>query len=357
MIKKIISSAILMITVFYLTATTASAVTNVERASYHDTSVFYSEISKETDISQSSLVSQEYSTSVASISSDRGGTLLLDYVGEINPISDSIYTSIIYLPATQVVFLQNAAHSETICDYIVSEFMDKGVSIITHSAALLIASHLGIASAIVEEIIGTSIKFTYWCLTNIEKWDLSSAVSESTTGKIKIVSFYNINSFSSTPYMEFDTFEAWNSSDVEIPENYDYVWLEGVYADTVGDSNCAHTYSSFTSQNSVEHASACINCGNVEKFNHNYQTGASVNMLYHKITCTDCGYFKNERHLCTWKSQDSYVHIGVCRLCDFTKTGYHSENYNQTLGICNTCGFKGAIALRSIFAKTTYVRE
>ena len=357
MIKKNISLIVLTVFIFCLTTVSSSAASNIEQSSYNNTSAVHYDFLEKTNSSQSKLNSQTSLASATSISSDIGGTLLLDYVGDINPISDSIYTSIVYLPATQVVFLQNAIHSETICDYISSEFIDKGISIITHSVAILIASHLGITPTIVEGIIGTSIIFTYWCLSNIEKWDLSNAISESTTGKIKIVSFYNINSFSSTPYMEFDIFEAWNTSDIEIPEDYDYVWLEGIYADTIGDPNCTHTYSNFSSQNSVEHASACVYCGNVEIFEHNYQTGASVNVSYHKTICVDCGHSKNERHLCVWEPQDSYVHIGECSLCGFLKTGFHSENYNQILGICSTCGFKGAIALRSIHTKTTYVRE
>lgn len=297
------------------------------------------------------------STYTTTIYSSSGGTLFLDYTGELSNISNIIYTRVIYLPAEQVVFLQHAINSGNALDDTISYLMGIGAGLITDSIATHVASYLGVSTTITSVLIDLSIGYVIYCLNNLEKWDLSDAIENSTTGKIKIVYYYYTNSTSYPYYMEYEVFEPWNSSNIDIPEDYDYIWLSGSFVYEYGDPDCTHSYINFTSQNSTTHASACEKCDNVEVFTHNFQTSASINLLYHEVVCTDCGYSKNERHLCSWQSQDAYSHIGLCSLCGFTKTGYHSDNYNEILGICNTCGYKGAVSLRSIFSKSPYVRE
>ncbi|MBQ7344058.1 MAG: hypothetical protein IJW53_04760 [Clostridia bacterium] len=387
MIKRLISLFIFLTFISFLSVTTASALSNStdisnnspytynenlrvakkptasqkrDDKSYSDTTIEdnFSENNSlifegETHIDELSMTS----TSTTTISSSSGGTLFLDYTGELSNISNIIYTRVIYLPAEQVVFLQHAINSGNALDDTISYLMGIGTRLITDSITKEIAKLLGISSTITSVLTDLSIGYVVYCLNNLEEWDLTDAIENSTTGKIKIVYYYYTNSISYPYYMEYEVFEPWNSSNIDIPEDYDYIWLNGSFVYEYGDPDCTHSYINFTSQNSTTHASACEKCDNVEVFTHNFQTSASINLLYHEVVCTDCGYSKNERHLCSWQSQDAYSHIGLCSLCGFTKTGYHSDNYNEILGICNTCGYKGAVSLRSIFSKSPYVRE
>ena len=168
------------------------------------------------------------SATATSFYSSTGGTLELDYTGSFSIFSNVIYTKVVYLPAQQVVYYQNAMYSEDFLDYIISEFVDEGISIITSAVAAKIAAYLGVSTSSVSWLIGGTIGITVWFLQNLDKWDLSDAIDNSTTGKVKL-EFYYLQSSFEPYYQEFENFEPWNSSYVDVPEDYDYTWSSGVY--------------------------------------------------------------------------------------------------------------------------------
>ena len=61
------------------------------------------------------------SATATSFYSSTGGTLELDYTGSFSIFSNVIYTKVVYLPAQQVVYYQNAMYSEDFLDYIIKK--------------------------------------------------------------------------------------------------------------------------------------------------------------------------------------------------------------------------------------------
>lgn len=119
-------------------------------------------------------------------------------------------------------------NEEGFLDYIIDTFVDEGVSIISASVAKKIATYLGVSSSSISWLVGTSIGVTVWILSNLDKWDMEDAIDNSTTGKLKLEYFY-MTSISFPYYQEFENFEPWNSSYVDVPKDYDYTWHSGVF--------------------------------------------------------------------------------------------------------------------------------
>ena len=69
------------------------------------------------------------------ITSYSGGTLTLDYTGSLSPISNVIFTKVIYMGNKQVEFYQKGMNSPTFVTFLVDELIGKGVSVITKSVA------------------------------------------------------------------------------------------------------------------------------------------------------------------------------------------------------------------------------
>lgn len=180
----------------------------------------YYAILKDTPLAASATSTSFYSSS--------GGTLELDYTGALSAISNVIYTKVVYLPAQQVVYYQNAMNKEGFLDYLISNFVDEGISVISAAVAKEIAVYLGMSSTALNWLIGGSIGVSVWILQNLDKWDLSDAIDNSTTGKVKL-EFYYLTSAFPPYYQSFKNFEPWNSSYIDVPEDYDYTWHSGVY--------------------------------------------------------------------------------------------------------------------------------
>jgi hypothetical protein len=159
-----------------------------------------------------------------SIWTSLGGTLELDYTGTLNPFSNVIYTKVVYLPAEQVVYYQSALKDVGFLDWLEGE----GISLVTTAAAAKICTYLGITSGGLSWLVGASIGLTFYILQNMEAMDLEAAVNDSTNGKVKLEYFYS-TSMSFPYYMEYENFEAWNSSYVDVPDNYDYTWNAGTF--------------------------------------------------------------------------------------------------------------------------------
>ena len=168
------------------------------------------------------------SASATSFYTSSGGTLYLDYTGTLNIFSNVIYTKVVYLPAQQVVYYQNAMNKEGFLNYIIDEFLDEGISVISTAVARKIAAYLGVSASSLSWLVGGSIGVTVWILQNLDKWDLSDAIDNSTTGKVKL-EFYYLQSAFAPYYQEFKNFEPWNNSYVTVPDNYSYTWSSGVY--------------------------------------------------------------------------------------------------------------------------------
>ena len=162
------------------------------------------------------------------ITSYSGGTLTLDYTGSLSPISNVIFTKVIYMGNKQVEFYQKGMNSPTFVTFLVDELIGKGVSVITKSVAAKIATALSVPESAVAFLIGTSVAATLFVFQNLETWDLNDAIENSSNGKVKLEYFYSTN-IVFPYYQEYQNFEPWDNNKVEIPANYDYDWQSGVY--------------------------------------------------------------------------------------------------------------------------------
>lgn len=165
-----------------------------------------------------------YASASGSIYSKKGGTLTLNYTGSLSPVSNVIYTKVVYMPSEQVEFYQRAMSSPSFIDWAKGEF----IGVITTKGAEAIASYLGIETSATIWLIGLPISATFYILQNLEQWDLNDAIDRSTTGKVKLEFFY-LTSSSAPYYQEYENFEPWNSDFVDIPANYTYSYASGEY--------------------------------------------------------------------------------------------------------------------------------
>lgn len=158
-----------------------------------------------------------YASAAGSIYSKKGGTLTLNYTGSLSPVSNVIYTKVVYMPSEQVEFYQRAMNSPGFIDWATGEF----IGVITAKGAEKIAAYLGIEASSTIWLIGLPISATFYILQNLEQWDLNDAIDRSTTGKVKLEFFY-LTSSSAPYYQEYENFEPWNSDFVDIPADYTY---------------------------------------------------------------------------------------------------------------------------------------
>lgn len=163
-----------------------------------------------------------------SFSSTSGGTLTLDYTGKLSPISNVIYTKVVYMSNKQVEFYQKGMNSPTLVTFIKDQLIGKGVSVITKSVAAEIAAALAVPEAAVSFLIGTSVAATLFVFENLETWDLNDAIENSSNGKVKLEYFYSTN-IVFPYYQEYQNFEPWDTNRVDVPADYDYTWQSGVY--------------------------------------------------------------------------------------------------------------------------------
>lgn len=169
------------------------------------------------------LVDETPYAAAVSLYSPSGGTLNLDYTGDLSAISNVIYTKVVYMPSEQVVYYQKALNDPDFMDWIVAE----GIGVVT-SAAAKIAAYLGITSSGLTWLVGLPISATFFILQNLEIWDLNDAIDRSTTGKVKL-EYYYMTSISFPYYQEYENFEPWNSNYVDIPADYNYSYDKGEY--------------------------------------------------------------------------------------------------------------------------------
>ena len=160
----------------------------------------------------------------ASIWSEKGGTVYLDYTGNVNPMTNVIYTKVVYFSKDQVSTYQRAMNNPGFIEFI----NELGVSIVTEKAAEAIAIYLGLSMSKVRWLIGFSVGLFVYFIKNIKIIDFNDAYDRSTTGKLKLEFFYS-TSMVFPYYMNHENFEPWNSNYIDIPQNYDFDWDPGVY--------------------------------------------------------------------------------------------------------------------------------
>lgn len=163
-----------------------------------------------------------------SIYAPNGGTMELDYTGDLSPISNVIYTKVIYMPAEQVVFYLRGMNDPGFIDWFTDYVTDEGLSVITTVAAREIARMLGVTINSVSWLVGLAAGGIVYVLTNLETWDINDAIDRSDNGKLKLEYFYS-TSIMYPYYMEHENFEPWNSSYADVPEDYDYTWNPGEF--------------------------------------------------------------------------------------------------------------------------------
>ena len=252
----------------------------------------------------------DVSSVTTSLYTSTGGTLVLDYVGSYSPFSNVITTKVVYLTTAEVVFYQNALNSNTFRSWLESEIAGAGISYISKAVAAKVAAFLGIPETAVAFLIGKTISFLYWAIDNLESLDLSDAISNSSTGKVKLEFFYLLSS-NEPHYMECQNFEPWNSNYVEIPEYYDHKWYENVY--DYESETCVHNFNEFVNYSSGIHKKYCSLCKCVILDSCNY-TCTTYNATRHKVTCDDCGYMYYEVHV--WN-----IGKNLCLSCGFNTEG------------------------------------
>ena len=164
----------------------------------------------------------------SSFTSTTGGTLTLNYTGKLSPISNVIYTKVIYMSNKQVEFYQKGMNSPTFITFLKDQLIGQGVSVITKSVAAKIAVALALPESAVSFLIGTSVSATLFVFQNLETWDLNDAIDRSSNGKVKLEYFYSTN-IVFPYYQEHENFEPWDNNRIEVPADYDHNWQSGVY--------------------------------------------------------------------------------------------------------------------------------
>lgn len=294
---------------------------------------------------QSSLLS----TAATSFYAPSGGTLRLDYIGQYNVLSQTVYTKVVYLSPYQTTFFLKAFLSEntdTFIDYLKDQVVDE----ITEDMIDTICNILTIVEKdIAWQIVGFSIDTMIWMLDNLSAWDLDDAVERSTTGKIKI-EYYYITQITFPYYQSIENFEPWNSDMIEVPEDYNYEWEANVYDCEYPLPVCEHTYGPWVSKNNNCHVKTCTKCYFEIATMHTGEY-TSIDSNTHRLECTECDDIITTTHSYKWISLNSSQHKGTCSDCGQTKTELHSKNYDETIGKCLTCGYKGAIMIPTSMMK------
>ena len=122
-----------------------------------------------------------------------------------------------------------ASRIQTLLYYLQAEKqLSRRTISLVRSILIQLYDYLGVTASSISWLVGGAIGVSVWILQNLDKWDLSDAIDNSTTGKVKL-EFYYLQSSFEPYYQEFKNFEPWNSSYVDVPEDYDHKWRAGVY--------------------------------------------------------------------------------------------------------------------------------
>jgi len=357
--KKVVAYIVITVLILNLFSLSAFAINETD-AAYEETDACSEELSDNVTLEQTTEnneIQSMASSTPYSFYAPVGGTLVLDYVGEINPWADVIYTKIVYLSNEYTLFLQRTFSSnktEEVIDFLV----DQGMGQVTEIIATGLAEILGQSNMNLLGLVGFSIEVMIFILSNLAQWDFEDAMEESTTGRVKVEFFYSV---SAAPpyYMSMRNFEPWNDSYVTVPANYDYNWNSGVFAMNELSDSCQHQYGDWTYGDANNHVKMCQKCGYIVPLPHEYANElVSADVNKHGKRCTYCGYVSpTGLHRFTWTSLGASQHSGFCSVCEYTRIEKHSSSYDPIAGRCKTCGYSGPIQLNSIFSNVMTLRE
>lgn len=347
----------IVINLFSLSAFAVNETDSIDLESDACTEVSIQEITDdETETGNNQILQKAVSTQY-SFPSLVGGTLLLDYVGDINVLSQNTYTKVVYLNREQTLFFESVYYSDK-SDDLLDYLREEGITFITTATIKKIASLIGITLDSCYGIVGFYASTLVFVLENIEKWDFEAALRQSTTKKLKVeyIEYYNSTTF--PHYLSIRNFAPWDDGLIVVPKDHDYNWQANVFAMEELSDLCNHQYGAWTSASSSQHVKICQKCGQDVFLSHNYGSECvSTSALQHSKTCVDCGYVLVSPHLFSWTSLNAYNHSGVCSVCKYSKTETHSLSYDQVSGKCKKCGYSGPIQLNSIFTDAMFMRE
>lgn len=286
-----------------------------------------------------------------------GGTLVLDYIGETNPLGQVIFTKVVYLNNEYTLLLQSAFSSNK-TEEIIEFLVDQGASAVTETIVKKIADILNKSHLDFVGLIGFSIEVMIFVLSNLAKWDFETAIEESTTGRVKVEFFYSVNP-APPYYLSVRNFEPWNDTYVTVPANYEYSWESNCFALNELSDSCQHQYGDFSYGDANNHIKMCKKCGYIVPLPHEYADElVSADVNKHGKKCTYCGYVSpTGLHRFTWTSLGASQHSGFCSVCEYTRIEKHSSSYDQVAGRCKTCGYSGPIQLNSKFSTDMTLRE
>lgn len=166
-----------------------------------------------------------------SFSSEDGGTLYLNFTGTPSLLGfNLVYTKFVYLNEAQVIFFLRSLNDTDIWSKILTilnQYTGAGQKITTYIANKL-APILGISTVEALGLTGMSIAACIELMDWVDKTSFNMAVDESTTGKVMIMYYYTYVAPEYEMYLGH-SYEPWNSNTIEVPEDYDHNWDEGVY--------------------------------------------------------------------------------------------------------------------------------
>ena len=281
-----------------------------------------------------------------SFPSSAGGTLYLDYQGSTNPFEDVIMTKVVYLNRPRVEFLEYYYYSDKSSE--VESFLDsQAQGIITSEIAEQICNILECSSDLSTFIVGFSVDALFTFLDNLDNWDFSHALSNSMTGKLKVIYQYQYEIEWDTldaVYLQYNNYEPWDDGMVTVPSDYYYVWNSGIYDMGEIVEFCEHQFQNWVIEDSDFHVLICSKC--LFKVFEEHTLVMSLELTdetYHYMKCNDCNYTSAVPHIIRWNALDSYQHKGTCTICNHTKTESHASSYDNLKGRCRKCGYTGPI--------------
>ena len=163
-----------------------------------------------------------------SIFSLSGGTLYLDYTGDRSPVSNVIYSKVVYLGKEQVTACDDILNRSGAVEDVIDFAISTGVNIVTDKILTKLAAAMEVSAESIAWMIGIPLEFFIFVMDNVDRWDFNDAYEQSTTGKLKL-EFFTLTSVAPPYYQNIENFEPWNDNAVIIPDDYDYEWVSDTY--------------------------------------------------------------------------------------------------------------------------------
>ncbi len=195
-----------------------------------------------------------------------------------------------------------------ITDFIEAIVGGSAIEYMTQNHVKQIAQEYNIPEKNLQPFVGMAITALIFFLESLDNWDIHNAVNASTTGKVKLVSYYIITLNGSAIFQDF---KPWNSSYIDVPATHSFTWHEGEY--DIDDIVCEHNFNSYTSNNTGSHLKHCSLCTTSVIDTCQYIC-SNYSRTKHKARCRYCQYFFYENH--SWN-----IGGNICLSCGFNTEG------------------------------------